>query len=182
MWKLVLIVVLGLLACVRGVAADEFDTISCGREVPEAIIGKHSSNERVVITEARHKNLGLKDLGGIEISGRLFVISWRICGGEFEELVNTRKNLVRDVLRMPAHSLYSPQSFFEGCRVAGKAVPDAVIAILDNRRGEKPKAFLEQIVLPAKVAWKIDERLERFVPMPTQGLSCAVSGSSPDFK
>jgi hypothetical protein len=171
-----------VLVCVQAWAADEFDTIKCGADVPKAMVGKHSSNERVVVIEARHSNLGLKDLGGIEISDRLFLVSWRICGNEYAVLLNTEKNLVRDVLPVPAHSLLSPESFGEQCQVARREIPDAVIAILDNSQGQKPKAYLEKIVLPAKMAWKIDERQERFVPIPTQGLNCAVSGSSSDFK
>jgi hypothetical protein len=83
---------------------------------------------------------------------------------------------------VPAHSLHSPQSFVEGCEVAGKEIPDAVIAILDNNQGQRPKSYLERIVLPAKLAWKIDGRPERFVPMPTKDLRCSVSGSSEDLK
>jgi hypothetical protein len=45
-------------------AVDEFDTIKCGADIPKAMVGKRSSNERVVVIEARHSNLGLKDLGG----------------------------------------------------------------------------------------------------------------------
>jgi hypothetical protein len=153
-----------------------------GADIPKAMVGKHSPNKRVVVTEARHMNLGLKDLGGTEISAQLFVVSWRICDSEYAVLLNTKKSLVRDVLPMPAHSLYSPQSFVEGCQVASKEVRDAVIAILDNSQGQKPKAYLETIMLPAKVAWKIDEGQERFVPMPTQGLSCVLNGGSPDVK
>jgi hypothetical protein len=165
------------LVCGQGWAADEFDTIKCGADIPKAMVGKHSPTKRVVVIEARHSNLGLKDLGGIEISDRLFLISWRICSSEYAVLINNGKHLVRDVLSVPAHSLYSAQSFVEGCEVASKTVPDAVIAILDNSQGQKAKSYLETIMLPAKVAWKIDERQERFVLMPTQGLSCAVSGS-----
>jgi hypothetical protein len=182
MSKFSLIFLFSVLFCVQGRAADEFDAIKCGADIPKAMVGKHSPTERVVVIEARHSNLGLKDLGGIEISDRLFLISWRICGSEYAVLLNTEKHLVRDVLAVPAHSLYSPQSFVEGCQVAGKEIPDAVIAILDNSQGQKPKAYLEKIILPAKMAWKIDERQERFVPMPTQGLSCAVSGGSVDIK
>ena len=182
MRKFSLIVLFSLLVCIQGWAADEFDTINCAADVPKAMLGKHPSNERVVVIEARYSNLGLKNLGGIEISDRLFLISWRICGSEYAVLLNTEKHLVRDVLPVPAHSLLSPQSFVEQCQVARKEIPDAVIAILDNSQGQKPKAYLEKIMLPAKMAWKIDERQERFVPMPTQGLSCAVSGSSVDVK
>jgi hypothetical protein len=180
--KFYLIALFSLLFCAQGRAADEFDTIKCGANVPKAMVGKNSSNERVVILEARHSNLGLKDLGGSEISDRLFVVSWLICGTEYEELVDTGKHWVQDVLPMPTHSLHSPQSFLEGCQVAGKEIPDDVIAILDNKQGQKPKAYLEEIMLPATLAWKIDERLERFVPIPTEGLSCALSGGSPDLK
>ena len=129
MHKFALIVLFSLLVCVQGWAADEFDTIKCGADIPTAMIGKHAPNKRVVVAEARHSNLGLKDLGGTAISHRLFAVSWRICGSENSALVNTEKNLVRDVLPVPPHSLLSPQSFFDGCHVAGKEIPDAVIAI-----------------------------------------------------
>jgi hypothetical protein len=118
MRKFSLIVLFSVLVCGQGWAADEFDTIKCGADIPKAMVGKPSSNERVVVIEARHSNLGLKDLGGIEISDRLFLISWRICGSEYAVLLNTEKHLVRDVLPVPAHSLHSPQSFVEQCQVA----------------------------------------------------------------
>src|SRR5580692_5479634 len=86
-----------VLVCGQGWAEDEFDTIKCDANIPKAMVGKPSSNERVVVIEARHSNLGLKDLGGIEISDRLFLISWRICGSEYAVLLNTGKHLVRDV-------------------------------------------------------------------------------------
>lgn len=182
MRKFSLIVLFSLLVCVQGWAVDEFDAIKCGADIPKAMMGKNSPNERVVVSEARHRSLGLKDLGGIEISDRLFLISWRICGSEYAELLNTEENLVRDVLPVPVHSLHSPESIAEECQVARKEIPDTVIAILDNAQGLRPKAYLETVTLPAKMAWKIDERQERFVPTSTQGLSCAVSGSSADFK
>ncbi len=182
MHKFLLIVVLSLFARIQAWAADEFDAIKCGADIPKAMVGKHSSNERVVATEARYRNLGLKDLGGIEISDRLFLISWRICGSEYAELLNIEKNLVRDVLPLPAHSLHLPLSFAEQCEVAGKNIRDAVIAILDNAQGLRPKAYLDTIMLPAKTAWRIDERQEQFVPMQTQGLSCTLSGSSVDVE
>jgi len=175
-----LIVVFGLLVCVHGWAADQFDAIQCGADISKAMVGKPWSNERVVVIEARHGNLGLKDLGGTEISDQLFLESWRICGGEHAVLVNTRESLVRDVLLVPAHSLRSPLSFVEECQVDGKEAPDAVIAILDNSQGQKPKGYFEKIMLPAKIAWKIDERQERFLPVPTPGLRCVVSGSDAD--
>ena len=182
MCNLSLIVLFSLLFCGQAWAADEFDTIKCGTDIAKAMVGKTPSNERVVVIEARYSNLGLKDIGGIEISDRLFLISWRICDGEYASLLNSKKNLIRDMLPLPAHSLQSPQSLVEQCQVVQKEIPDAVIAILDNSQRQMPKGYLDKILLPAKTAWKIDERQERFVPMPTQGLSCAVSGGSVDLK
>lgn len=177
-----IVFLLGIFVCAQAWAADEFEGIKCGDDIPKAMIGKHSSNERVVVIENRHGNLGLKDLGGIEISDRLFLVSWRICGNEYTELINREKQSVRDVLLVPPHSLHSPESFIEECQVDGKKLRDAVIAILDNSQEQRPKSYLDQIMLPAKIAWKIDERHERFVPMPTQGLGCVVSGGNEDLK
>jgi hypothetical protein len=52
--------------------------------------------------EERHKDLELKDVGASEISDRLNVISWRICGEEYVLLED--KDVVRDVLKFPKHS------------------------------------------------------------------------------
>ena len=60
------------------------------------------SNEKIVVLEERHKDLELKDLGASEVSDRLTVISWRICGEEYVLLED--KDLVRDVLKFPTHS------------------------------------------------------------------------------
>lgn len=182
MRKFAIIFLLGMVVSNSAWAADEFDGIKCGTDIPKAMIGKHSPNERVVVLEKRHSDLGLKDLGGIEISDRLFLVSWRICGDEYAELIDTKTQSVRDVLPVPPHSLRSPGSFAEGCELGGKKLSDAVIAILDNSKGRKPAGYLKEIMLPAKIAWKIDERQERFIPMPTEGLRCAFSGSSDDVK
>ena len=56
------ILLVNVLVCIHGWAADEFDTVKCGADVSKAMVGSHSSNERVVVLEARHCNLGLKDL------------------------------------------------------------------------------------------------------------------------
>ncbi len=65
------------------------------------------TNEKVSVIEERHKDLGLKDLRGTEISDRLFLISWRICGEEYALL--EAQGVVRDVLKFPKHSKDSPQ-------------------------------------------------------------------------
>jgi hypothetical protein len=72
--------------------------------------GRTLPNEKVNVLEERHKDLGLKDLGGTEISDRLFLISWRICGQEYVLL--EEQNVVRDVLKFPNHSKASPQFYW----------------------------------------------------------------------
>jgi hypothetical protein len=61
------------LCCGTAYALDGFETVRCGTDIPKSLIGKRMSNERVVVVEGRHKELGLKDLGGSEISDRLFL-------------------------------------------------------------------------------------------------------------
>src|SRR3984893_8812065 len=63
--------------------ADGFDSVRCGSDVRKALLGWKMLNEKVVVLEERHKDLGLKDLWGEEISDRLFLTSWRICGEEY---------------------------------------------------------------------------------------------------
>src|ERR1700730_10756946 len=76
--------------------ADGFDSVRCGSDVRKALLGRKMSNEKIVVLEERHKDLGLKDLGASEISDRLSVLSWRICGDEYVLLED--KDVVRDVL------------------------------------------------------------------------------------
>jgi hypothetical protein len=167
------IVLFSVFVCVHAWAADEFNTIKCGADIPKAMVGKHSSNERVVVTEARHSNLGLKDLGGVEISDRLFLISWRICGGEYAVLLNTEKDVVRDILPVPVHSLQSPHSFAEGCQVASRDIPNAVIAILDNSKGQRPKTLPRPDYAPGQ------DRLEN---RRTPGTICPDADTRPNLR
>src|SRR5215467_3699398 len=75
--------------------ADLFSKIQCGADIPKALIGGVMSNERSASIEARHKALGLKDLGGSELAGNLFLSSWRICGNEYLMIMD-KKSVVRD--------------------------------------------------------------------------------------
>src|SRR5262249_4788702 len=112
--------------------ADGFDSVRCGFDVREALLGHKMPNEKVVIIEDRHKDLGLKDLGGTEISDRLFLICWRICGEEYVLLED--KGVVRDVLKFPKHSKDSPQ-FIGSCQLNGHDVPGTAIGVLKNEDG-----------------------------------------------
>ena len=87
---------------------------------------------RLLLIEERHKELGLKDLGASEISDRLSVISWRICGEEYVLLED--KDVVRDVLKFPKHSKESP-AFIGSCQLNGHDVPGTAIGVLKNENG-----------------------------------------------
>jgi hypothetical protein len=131
------------------------------------MVGRKTSNERVVVIEARHKDLQLKDLGAEEISDRLNLIFWLICGEEYAVLEDG--DVVRDVLKFPKHSKDSPQ--FEGsCQLNGHDVEGVVIGVLKNEEGAA--------MLPAAKVWKIDEKQKKFVELPIDGLLCSRDGIS----
>jgi len=145
-------------------AADSFDSVRCGSDVQQALLGRTMSNEKIVAIEERHKDLGLKDLGGTEISDRLFLISWRICEEEYFLLED--HDVVRDVLKFPKHSKDSPQ-FIGGCQLNGHDLTGTAIGVLKNEAVE---------ILPAVIAWKIDEKQMKFVKLQTDGLRCSRDG------
>src|SRR5271167_1228809 len=113
-------------------AQDGFRSVRCGSDVAKALIGRTMSNERVVVLEERHKDLGLHDLGGSEISDRLFLSSWQICDAEYALL--EEKSVVRDVLAFPKHSKDSP-AFIGSCQGNGKEISGTIIAVLRNETG-----------------------------------------------
>jgi hypothetical protein len=146
-------------------AADGFSSVRCASDVPKALLGRTMSNEPVAVIEARHKDLGLRDLGGSEISDRLFLVSWQICGDEYALL--EEGDVVRDVLKFPRHSKDSPE-FLGSCRSNGKETTDTIIAVLRNEGGTES--------LSATAAWKIDQKGARFVELGTEGLRCPRDG------
>lgn len=169
-------VILFLLIIVGGKAwaADEFQGLKCGADIPKSLIGKRSSNERVVVLEERHLGLGLKDLGGIEISDDLFLVSWRICGSEYELLLNTKTGLIRDVLLFPQHSETSPQ-FIGTCQADGKEI--RVLALLNNSAAYNARdRKLAKTMLKATSAWTIDKTKEKFAKHPAKNLECPLGG------
>ena len=176
MFKIRMILFLLIIVCGKAWAGDQFEGVRCGADIPKSLIGKHDSNERVVVLEERHKDLGLKDLGGIEISDRLFLVSWQICGNEYELLVNTKSGLIRDVLPFPPHSATLPQ-FIGTCQADGKGIPEAVVAVLNNSaRYNARDAELAKTMLKATAAWKIDETKEKFAKQSTENLGCPLGG------
>ncbi len=150
--------------------SDGFSAIRCdAHDIAKTLIGKKMSNERIVDLEKRHEDLGLKDLGAQEISERLSCVSWLICGSEFMLLQD--KLTVRDVLKVPAHSKKSPL-FIGTCDTNGKEAKAIVVAILDAETESGAPT------LPAKIAWKIDEKQGKFVSLSAEGLRCPRSGIS----
>ena len=146
--------------------ADEFEAVKCGSDIPKALIGKRSSNAPAVEIEKKYRVLGLKDLGGDEISDALSSVNWLICGAEYIELID-RRGVVRDVLPFPPHSKSSP-AFSGKCRLNGRDRRDVIVAVLDGAGAADP--------LPAKTAWKIDQKQAKFVSVPADGLLCPRSG------
>jgi hypothetical protein len=155
-----------LLFCMSGNCdADGFDSVRCGSDVREGLLSRTMSNEKVSVLESRHKDLDLKDLGGTEISDRLFLISWQICGEEYALL--EEKGVVRDVLKFPKHSKVAPQ-FIGSCQLNGHDLPGTVIGVLKNEDGVQ--------ILPAVIAWKIDDKQVKFIKLQTEGLRCSRDG------
>ena len=59
------LMLVALLACSSSVCgAEGFDSIRCGSDITKALLGRKMSNEKTMVLEERHKDLGLKDLGG----------------------------------------------------------------------------------------------------------------------
>jgi hypothetical protein len=165
-----------IVVCGKVWALDEFAGIKCGADIPKSLVGRRDSNERAAVLEERHKDLGLKDLGGTEISDHLFLASWQVCGSEYELLVNTKTELIRDVLPFPPHSATSPM-FIGTCQSDGKEIPEAVVAVLNNSAGYNARdGKLSKTVLKAAAAWKIDETKEKFVKQSMENLGCPLSG------
>lgn len=59
---------MAFLFCGAAEARDEFDAVRCGQNVASALVGRKSGDGAVAQIEARHRDLGPKNLGGDEIS------------------------------------------------------------------------------------------------------------------
>jgi hypothetical protein len=172
MGRVQIVSLIALLLCGKAWGLDEFSGVTCGSDIPKALIGKRIVNRRVVVIEGSHKDIGLKDLGGIDISDRLFLISWRICGTEYELLEDTKSMIIRDVLPFPLHSRSSPEAI-GGCQIDGREIPETVVAVLDNSAGYDARdGSHTKTLLNATSAWKIDETHQRFQRLTTMRLVC----------
>src|SRR5215471_1103973 len=166
------LVLFALLVSSAAQAGDGFEAVKCGGDVRSALLGKHMSDEPVAEIEKRHAALGLKDIGGDEISDSLNSTSWRICGKEYV-VTSDSHGTVRDVLAFPPHSRTAPQ-FSGACQANGQKLSGAMIGVLDNRNATGSVHYSDEneTLLPATAAWKIDDKTGKFSAVPTAGLSC----------
>jgi len=143
-------------------ADDGFGSITCGGDIPKALVGKKLSNEPDSAVESRHKNLVLKDLGGDEINDDIFLSTWSICGNDY--MLTLTRGVVSDVLKIPAHA--GTEKEFDGdCTKDKTPVPGIIVGILVDQPGSD--------ALPAKTAWKLDEKTGKFTSISPDGLTCA---------
>jgi hypothetical protein len=161
MKKLACLLASVFLACGAPALADEFKNVKCGADIPKALIGQRSANERIMVTEGKYRSLGLKHLGADETSDQLSSINWLICGAEYIMLVD-RKGLVRDAIAFPSHSKTSP-AFSSYCKLNGKELPDIFVGVL-NAEGAGDQ-------LPALHLWKIDLKAREVQSIPSTAAS-----------
>ncbi len=148
-----LISILMLLSTNTMSAEKSFVGITCKTDIPSALIGRYMPNERVAATEARHKEIGLKDIGayGIESEGDPWtLISWQICGREY--LLLEHRDVVMDVLASPLLQ-GGPQSQVVSCSVDGSRLTGTAVAFASNR---------EQLSKPVEHAWLINDKTYKF--------------------
>jgi len=179
MIKTTVILLVFLFLCSKARAVDEFTGIKCGTDIPKALVGKRMSNEPVATTEARHKDIGLKDLGADEpeTGDLVSLIGWQICGNEYQMLVNNKSSVIRDVISIPPRS----KDLLEvhgSCQINGKDSPQEIFAVVDNSAGYSlTDKSLAKKMLKAKVAWNIDQPHQRFVPLPAESVACLLDST-----
>jgi hypothetical protein len=134
--------------------------LNCEIEIEKALLGREMPNEKVASIEARHKNLGLKDLGGYEVSDRLFLIIWRICGNQYVLL--ERGTRVKAVLKIPDQFKGSDEAMI--CSPVGETPTGTIIAV--------PSSVRTETTIRAAAAWRVDEKNVSFVPVTARPLDC----------
>jgi hypothetical protein len=157
-------------------AKDGFEAVRCGGDVRSALLRKWMSNEPVMRTEKRRAALGLKDLGGEEITDTLNSVTWLICGKEYAVITDSH-DIVRDVLAFPPHSRPAPAFSGGTCQANGKELSGEIMGVLDNHAAKDAETAhyspQDKTMLPVTAAWRVDEKTGKFMPLPAAGLMCA---------
>ena len=158
--KFHLLLVLALAgACGTASAAEGFDGLTCDADIAKTLKGRHLPNGPAEATDAKRKDLGLKDLGGDELDWGSQVW-WKICGATYTVLVD-QHGLIRDALKVPAEP--GASLVFAGACQGGPKDKE-VVAVVENKAGATE--------LPAKAAWIIDDAKKRFATVPAEGMLC----------
>jgi hypothetical protein len=150
--------------------------VRCASDIPKALLGKKSGNGPVSVTESKHPDLKLRDLGSSEVTGGMSYIAWAICGSEYALL--ERDGRIRDVILFPAHSKRHP-GFLGACVIDGRKVPDSVLAVLDNvapPNNQQRYSPTDSTLLPAASAWRVDSATARYLVIPAKGVRCPRGG------
>lgn len=154
-----------MLLSVDSIGADKsFDGVTCKTDMPSALIGRYMPNEKVMTTETRHKDIGLKDLGayGMEKQGDPWtLISWQIC--EREYVLLERRGIVKDVLASPLPS-GSPESKIVSCSVDGSIILGTSVAFVSSDDQKWPKHV--------DYAWFINGKTIKFTRIEGKEIVC----------
>jgi hypothetical protein len=155
-------------------AAELFDTIRCGMDIPNAMIGQRQPNTSIGHLEQRYKSIDLEVIGGFGLTDMLSLTYWRICGTEY--VVLTTDKQITDAVAFPPRAKNAPD-LVGSCLRGGQKIPETVVALLNNPNGLKRTntAQDERTFLPAQAAWKIDEKRRKFVKLEVGGLTCPLS-------
>jgi hypothetical protein len=144
------------------VAADEFTGLKCGDNIAQKLIGRKSKNERVVVIEERHKDLGLKDLGAsMGDDESISYITWQICDSRYAFIMKDGR--IKDVYKFPATDSGNLE-FMGPCKVGVETTPEYYVGIL---QGSGSDSLLTPIALS-----KISEQTLKFEPESPNKFKC----------
>ncbi len=151
-------------------AADVFDAVRCGGDIPGVLVGKTIPNTPIGRLEARHAGIDIEVIGSFGLDNGFSITSFRICGTHYALLVDRR---IRDAVALPPLSWTKPD-LIGTCVRQGKPLPGTVMAILDNPQGLRKTGTPrdQSTFLPASRAWMIDEARAKFVALDVDGVTC----------
>lgn len=142
--------------------ADEFKGIHCGDDIAKKLTGRKSTNERVVVIEKRHKDIGLLDLGAFMGSGEAVTyITWRICDSLYTFLI--KGDAIKDVYKHPPKDSGS-FDFMGPCRHGSDKSSDYYVGVLNG-----PKS--DSLVSPVQLSL-INEAILKFEPQSPANFKC----------